>query len=255
MYQNSDESNSEQLLQYLLSEDVKNQLAFEFNLYKHYGVDTVNEKGGRALFNYAFRENVAVSPTLYESIEISVKDQSPVLAQQINQRLIELTNELIKANKKKIVRQYLEKANYVLKRADHELDSINERIVDIKRRYNIIDEKYQGKYVSREIVKGKSTAELTKQSEGLRDKISELRILQEKAKSMMKSYAEMKQVHDKYLLDAQGEIDFVLYVSRPDLPDKRCYPVRWIIVLASTVSALMLAVVIILIRYRSRNRA
>lgn len=46
MYETSEESTSEQLLQYFYSEDVKYQLAKEFELFKRYGIDTVNEKGG-----------------------------------------------------------------------------------------------------------------------------------------------------------------------------------------------------------------
>lgn len=256
MYQNSDESNSEQLLQYLLSEEVKNQVAREFDLYKHYGVDTVNAKGGKALFNYVFQENVVISPTLYESIEISVKDEDPAMAQKINQRLVQLTNSLIQKNKTDIVKQYLKNAEYVLKSADRELDSINNRIVEIKSKYNIVDEKYQGKYLSKEIVKGgKLSEELTKQSEGLKAKGSELVILEGKAKAMLRSYTAMREVYNKYLLDAKGDIDFILYVSKPNLPDKRCFPVRSLIVLVSTFSAVLLTMILILIQYRMKNKA
>jgi capsular polysaccharide biosynthesis protein len=255
MYQNSDESNSEQLLQYLLSDDVRDQLASEFNLYSHYNIDTINTKGGKALFNYAFQENVVISPTLYESIEISVKDEDPYLARSINRRLVELTNSLIQKNKKGVVAQYLENSVRVLNKADLELDSINARIVAIKNQYDIIDEKHQGKYVSKEVVKGGKLSEsLLKQSEGLKQKTSELRILEGKAKAMLKSYGEMKLIHDKYLMDAKGNIDFVLHVSKANLPDKRCYPVRWIIVLVSSSSALLLAVIFILLKNRSNQK-
>jgi len=256
LYQNSEESNSEQLLQYLLSEDIKNQLAKEFNLYERYEIDTLSTKGGKALFNFMYQENFNVSPTLYESIEISVKDEDPAAAQQFNARLIELTNKLIQKNKVDIVKQYLNNAKNVLKSSDKELDSLNQRITEIKMKYNIVDEKNQGKYLSKELVKGGRLAEdVSKQSEGLKERGAELKILDGKIRSTLKSYVEMKKQYDKYLLDAQGNIDFILYVSKPSLPDKRCYPVRWVIVLVSSVSVLLLGIIFSLIKNRLNTQA
>jgi LPS O-antigen subunit length determinant protein (WzzB/FepE family) len=92
-----------------------------------------------------------------------------------------------------------------------------------------------------------------KQSVGLKEKASELRILKGKIRSTLVSYGEMKVQYDKYLMDAQGNIDFILYVSKPSLPDKRCYPVRWIIVLVSSMSVLLLGMIVTLIRHRLKN--
>jgi LPS O-antigen subunit length determinant protein (WzzB/FepE family) len=253
MYQNSEESNSEQLLQYLLSEEVKDQLAKEFNLYSRYGIDTL-EKGGRALFNYMYQENFNISPTLYESIEISVKDEDPAMARKLNSRLIVLTNELIQKNKLSVVNQYLRNAKKVLQASDSELDSLDNQIKKIKSEYNIVDEVNQAKYISKELAKGGSVPEnVMKQSVGLKEKASELRILKGKIRSTLVSYGEMKVQYDKYLMDAQGNIDFILYVSKPSLPDKRCYPVRWVIVLVSSMSVLLLGMIVTLIRHRLKN--
>lgn len=254
MYQNSEESNSEQLLQYLLSEEIKNQLALEFNLYKRYDIDTLTQKGGRALFSYMYQEHFSISPTLYESIEVSVKDEDPQMAKKMNTRLLALTNELIQNNKTYVIKQYLNNARKVLHASDSELDSLDAQVRKIKNDYNIIDEKQQAKYLSKELSGSGNLSEAKlKQSAGLKEKGSELKILNGKIKSTLNSYGEMKKTYDKYLLDAQGNVDFILYVSRPTLPDKRCYPVRWIIVAVSSLSALLLGMIIILIKNRENK--
>jgi capsule polysaccharide export protein KpsE/RkpR len=254
MYQNSDESNSEQLLQYLLSEDVKNKLAKEFNLYGRYGIDTLTTKGGKALFSYMYQENFSISPTLYESIEISVKDEDPFMAKKMNERLIQLTNQLIQHNKMTVINQYLNNAKSVLKASEAEMDSLSKTISSIRKEYNIVDESSQGKYLSKEIAKGGNLSEaLQKQATGIKEKSAELKILNGKIKSALGAYTEMKTQYDKYLMDAQGNIDFILYVSKPNLPDKRCYPVRWIIVLVSSLSAFLLGTVIIIIQNRKKS--
>lgn len=254
MFQNSEESNSEQLLQYLLSEDIKNQLALEFDLYKRYGIDTLTQNGGRALFSYMYQDHFSISPTLYESIEVSVKDEDPQMAKKMNVRLLALSNQLIQNNKTYIVKQYLNNARNVLKASDSELDSLDARIRKIKNEYNIVDEQQQAKYLSKELSGGGNLSEAKlKQFAGLKEKGSELKILNGKIKSTLISYGEMKKTYDKFLLDAQGNVDFILYVSRPTLPDKRCYPVRWLIVTVSAFSALLLGIIIILIKNRKKT--
>ncbi|MCW3078112.1 MAG: hypothetical protein JWO32_2721 [Bacteroidetes bacterium] len=254
LYQHSKESNSEQLLQYLMSEEVKNQLASEFNLYRRYNIDTLTKAGGKTLFGYAFQENFTISPTLYESIEISVKDEDPKMACKINARLISLTNELIQRIKQTVVKQYMVNAEMVIKNSNNELDSLDRAVRKIRSDYDIVDENYQGRYLSKELVKGGALSESRmKQSQGLKEKGTQLKILDGKINSSLRSYSDMKMIYDKYALDAQGNVDHIIYVSKPTLPDKRCYPIRWVIVLISSMSALLLGIGVILIKNREKN--
>ncbi|MBK9283869.1 MAG: hypothetical protein IPM51_06055 [Sphingobacteriaceae bacterium] len=253
MYETSEESTSEQLLQYFFSEDVKYQLAREFELFKRYGIDTINEKGGRALFSYMYQDNFKFSPTLYESIELSVTDTDPVLAQKMNARLIQLTNLLIRQNKQYTMKQYVVNANAIIKSEERELDSLSKEIKKIREEYNIVDEEKQGKELAKEIAKGNSLSEeRAKQAKGIKQKGSDLSVLKGRIRTTLKSMVDIKEQSYKYLLDAQGEIDFVLYVSNPTLPDKRCYPIRSVIVILASLSAAFLTAIILIIRNRGK---
>lgn len=254
LFQNSEESSSEQLLQYFLSEDIKYKLAKEFSLFKRYGVDTMSTSGGKALFNYVFLENVTVSPTIYESIEITVKDEDPRFAQKLNAALIQNTNDLIRETKRKIVRQYLVNTRKVIDIQSKELDSLNNAILKIKTDYNIVDEKNQAKYLSKQMATGSSLNENAQlQAKGLKEKTTELKILDGRIKSTLRSYSKIKEKNDGYLLDAVGEMDFYTYVSKPDLQDKKCSPIRWVIVIVSAISAFFLTLVLILFKNRSKD--
>ena len=46
---------------------------------------------------------------------------------------------------------------------------------------------------------------------------------------------------DNYLLDFNSKISFTNVVSKPTLPDKKCFPIRWVIVTVSSLSAFALA--------------
>ena len=256
MYENSEESTSEQLLQYFFSEDVKYQLAKEFDLFKRYGIDTVNEEGGRALFNYMYQENFKMSPTLYESIELAVIDTDPKMAQKMCSSLIKSTNLLIRTNKQYTMRQYVVNANTIIRSEQKELDSLSTEIKKIKQEYNIVDEEKQSKELAKEIAKGNKLNEnLEKQADGLKKKGSDIGVLKGRIRTTLKAMVDIKEQSYKYLLDSQGEVDFVLYVSSPTLPDKRSYPVRWIIVMLSSLSAAFLTTIIIVIRNRNKSQA
>ncbi len=254
MYQNSEESNSEQLLQYFLSEDVKHHLAKEFNLYDRYGVDTFSMKGGKALFNFAFQSNFKASPTLYESIELNVTDIDPVLAQKFNIYWIKFTNELIRTNKQTTMRQYVVNARKILSDDSREMDSLNEKIKAIKKEYDIVDEDLQAKYISKEMAKGKLLNENTvKQAKGLKEKGSDISLLKGKIKSTLKATVQMKELNYKYLLDSQGDVNFVLYVSNPTKPDKKYFPQRGLIFLLASLSTMLFTIIVILIKNRIKH--
>lgn len=254
LFPNSEESSSEQLLQYLLSEDVKYKLAKDFKLFEKYGIDTVNAKGGKALFNFMYLENFKISPTIYESVEITVKDEDPRLAQQLNIALINNTNLLIKAAKINVVQQYLSSTRKVIDLQSKELDSLSKTIVKIKSDYNILDEKDQAKYLSKQLSTGSSLNENSLLvAKGIKEKGTELQILDVRVKSTLKSYSKIKAKSDKYLMDVSGDMDFYIYVSKPNLQDKKCSPIRWIIVLVSSFSAFFMALVFFLYKSRSKE--
>jgi LPS O-antigen subunit length determinant protein (WzzB/FepE family) len=254
LFRNSEESPSEQLLQYFLSEDVKLKIAKDFNLFSRYGVDTLSTKGGKALFDFMYMENVLISPTIYESIDITIKDEDPAFAQKLNAALVLNTNQLIKESKRNIVNQYLANTKKVIDIQSKELDSLSRSILKIKTDYNILDEKDQSKYLSKQLSTGSSlneNAQLT--VKGIKEKGTELKVLDGRIKSTLKSYTQIKIKNDAYLLDVSGDMDFYVYVSKPNLQDKKCTPIRWIIVMISSLSAFLMTLVFFLYKNRSKE--
>ncbi len=232
MSQNSEESVTEQLMQYLLSEDVKNKICTDFKLFEHYKIDTTKIKGGKALFNFIYSENFKISPTLYESVEIEVKDEDPIFTKQLNWALINTTNSFIKETKAKIIQQYLLNTQKVLYFQNKEIDSMNSIIKKYKTDNNIIDD-------------------LENDKKNKKEKNSDVKILNGKIKATLKSYEKIKIKNDTYFMDANTNIDFITVVSQPNLPDKRCYPVRWVIMLISSISALFFVLILLLIKNRN----
>lgn len=237
----SEESNTEQLLQFFLSEEVKKAVAKKLDLYKHYEVD-INAPGHEALFDLYYKSNISISPTLYESIEIVVKDQSPEMARNVAQALIDETNLLIRNIKKERLMEYILNSNKGISFEATGLDSLNKKINDLRSNYNIIDVGAQAKYLSKKMMGGKPLTENeTKLFEGIKLQNTELEKLWNAANGQQSTMNFFRDQRDKYIFDYNSEISFTNVVSKPTLPDKKFFPVRWLIVTVSSLSALALA--------------
>ncbi len=242
---NSEESNTEQLLQWFNSEEVKNAVARKFDLYNHYDIDTLSDKY-HTYFNLKFKELVSINSTLYESIEISVKDQDPIMAKKIVQALIDETNHLIMSVKKERLKEYILNNQNELKRASLKVDSLKGMIDTIRSNFNLIDVGAQAKYLSKELIKNPNLSESNmKIAQGLKTQKTELDRLGSVIGSEIGTYNYFRNQIDGYMLDYENKISFTNVVSKPTLPDSKCYPVRSLIVAIITISSLLIASVII----------
>lgn len=243
---NSEESNTEQLLQWLNSEEVKNTVAKKFNLYKHYDIDTLGEKH-ETYFNLRYKELVSINSTLYESIEISVKDEDPLLAKQIVQAIMDATNDLIMNSKKQILKEYIHNNENELKVSASAMDSIKTVVNEIKKEFNIIDEISQAKYLSKELSNSSKLSEVnSKTAEGIKTKSVDLDKMKKILAGQIKTYNLLNNQKSLYHLDYANKISFVNVVSKPTLPDSKCYPIRSLIVAIITLSSLVIAGIVIL---------
>ena len=237
----SEESNTEQLLQYFLSEEVKQAVAKKFNLYNHYEVDT-SAKGYKALFDLYFKGNVSINPTLYESIEIVVKDEKPEMARNIAQAMIDETNALIMQIKRERLAEYIANTGKAVESQVKNIDSINYQINELRKKYDIIDVAAQARYLSKKLYSDKPLSEANKITyEGLKTKNVELSKLFSVYSGQANTLNFFLAEKDKYLFDYNSRISFTNVVSKPTLPDKKFFPVRWLIVTISTLSAFALA--------------
>ncbi len=247
----SEESNTEQLLQFFFSEEVKNRVAEKNNLYKHYEVDP-SADGAKSLFDLYFKSNVSISPTLYESIEIIVKDESPKVAQDVAQSMIDETNKFIMETKRERLGEYLNSSFSAINRTSKEIDSINYQINQLRNKYDIIDEASQAKYLSKKLYSDKPLTEANKITyEGLKTKNVELNKLSAVFRGQAKTLRKFIDQKDKYLFDYNSKISFTNIVSKPTLPDKKFFPVRWLIVSISTLSAFALAALFFILSNKS----
>ncbi len=248
----SEESSTEQLLQFMNSEEIKNAMTKRFNLYTVFGIDSLEEKS-HTKFDKYYYEYITVSVTLYESIIINVINESPSLAQKMANALIDETNKFVRAQKKTITDEYIKSYENQLKIASTEIDSIESQLKSIRLNYGILDFKAQSKIIS----KKQSSSSLSNDEQlilkGLKEVGGKYQILQSQLNSELKNYRTFKLEYDKNRLNTNSNLNFTTVVSKANLPDKKHSPERTVIVVLFTLSALLLSLFIILFTHKKQN--
>lgn len=248
----SRESHTEQLLQFFNSDEVKNNLIKKFDLYQHYDIDPSSERAYSKLTSY-YNSNITISSTLYESIDIEVIDESPAFAQKLAYALIDEVNLLVTNLKKEKVKEYIASYSNQLTIKKNEIDSLEARLKFMRTNYGLLDFKSQAKVMTKKMGKGSLSEEDKKMLNGLKEYGGEYILLQEQLAIETSSYKELKLNYDKNLLDLNGHLSYTTIVSKPNLPDKKCSPLRLVIVLIFTLSSLFLASTVTLIGQKNQR--
>ena len=256
-----EEEQVEQMLQILNSDEIRERVISKFDLMKHYRIDTSGRYPMTQL-NKMFEENIAFNRTEYLSVRIDVMDENPNLAAEIANEISDLL-DTVKTRMQQdratqalaiVQKEYLDFNKYLFAREDTlnklrnlgvlDYDSQVERLSEAYGKallanntgvIRTIDEKmavlamYGGLYTS-----------ITQDMEHDREALSRLKTKYEEAK-----------------VDATERIPhkFVVNLAKP--AEKKSYPVRWLIVLVSTMATFILAIVTVLLieniqRIRSR---
>jgi capsular polysaccharide biosynthesis protein len=253
------ESSTEQLLQLLESADIRNTVIHKFKLADHYDIDTT-VKGGLTRLYEAYESHVDVKRTEYESIEIKVLDTDP-------QEACDIVNEIINALNFKARKLQRDKTQEVLvitenhlKLKTHQLDSLTTLLQGLRVKYQILDYGVQVKEVVKSYLKALSGG---KNSGGLKDFDVMMRNLEEKGgeyyeairvyDAILGQYIGVKTDYENVQKDMNKELTYANIVTSPAPADKKTYPIRWLIVLASTVAAnLFLLLIIALMDVRKK---
>jgi uncharacterized protein involved in exopolysaccharide biosynthesis len=246
-----EEQEAEQMLQILSSEEIKARIAEKYHLMRHYGIDSTSRYKRTELDN-EIQNNITFKRTELMSVKIEVLDKDPNIAAGIANDIAALHDSAkIKIQKARIgkaleivEKEYNEKVTYVKNLTDS-LKLLNS--------YGIYDYESQSEVISEQyaiaISKGDNRAIKSLEEKlniigkygstylSLRDK---LELQQNQLNSLQTKYEETK-------VDAEQILPQKFVVSSAFPAEKKSYPIRWIIILVSTVSTLILAILTILL--------
>ncbi len=254
IYVFSDESQSEQMLEIINSLDIKLRTIDVFNLGEVYKISK-DEPQYLTYMLAEFNDNVKFKKTEYETVEISVLDIDPQRACNMCDSIIRFVDEKIglmhKIKHDEVAA--IAKKDYVF--ISHKVDSLEEKLNFFRTEYQILDYRTQAEEITKGMVKvladqqknSSGGKELAQWLKNLSEKGGEYEILDKQQNKLISQKDSIMKVYDQSVSSANKKIIYGQRVQNPIPADKKSYPVRSLILLISTFSALFFALLVVLL--------
>lgn len=239
------ETPTEQMLQVFESDVVRDSVINMYDLYTDYGIDR-EKMSSRAAIIQEYESNIGFRRTEFESVLIEVLDEDPVQARDMVNSIIyhfnckermlqkEKSMELVKILKKQVR----------IKKA--EMDSMEQVLTDIRKNYGILDYSLQTEYATERYLEmisspgsSKRAAEILPLLDALKEKGGEFLSLNEHLWRIRGGYNDLKEQLEGAVRDVEKSLTYCNVITNPEVADKKAYPIRWLIVLVSTLGALL----------------
>lgn len=251
----SEESESEQMLQFFQSKAIRDAIIKKYDLGKRYGIDS-SYKYFQSAIEYEYSQNVSISKTPFESIKIEVLDADPMVACNMVEDIIELYNEkVLKTHRKK----YVEVVKFIEERLEakkQEIDSVEKKLYTLRTEFGIIDYPNQSREVARGFLRtvdgdnaaqNINTREVLKLKENIEQMGGIFTLYNDRYFDLIDEYGKIKMDLDEAQMLANREITYASVISEPYPADKKAYPVRWVIVVLAALGAFLVSFIAILV--------
>lgn len=240
----SDESESEQMLEILQSDEIKFQVIESFDLYEHYGVSKDDKNNIWKILKY-YNGNVTITKTPNEAIIITAVDKDPQVASDIVDSIINFYDKkVLKLNTEKseeIVKIY--KKEYLKKL--REIDSLGNILKSYRTEYGLLDMSAQVEKYTEAIYMGRSLDEARLVLGNWQEFGSEYHKNDSLFYYALSDMHVSKVIYEEAVRDANKVQTYAFVISKPYPADKKSYPIRWMIVLFSTLGAFLAGAIII----------
>ena len=258
----SDESESEQMLEIVNSQDIKLRMFDAFNLPEVYRIPRKDPHFLTYMLD-RYNTNVGAYKTEYETVEIKVLDQDPKRASDMCDSIIHFYNLKVREMHRIKNLEMVQMTTTGLEKKYKELDTLLIQLDAMREKYGILDYNTQAGEVTRgymeALATGRGSTSDAQKIKNLYDNLSskgaETHWLETRYNFLVKVIDSLTVQHEVHLNEANKVITYCHVVQHPLPADKKSYPVRWLIVLFSTLSAVFLAsLVFLVLDYRKENK-
>ncbi len=246
-----EEEQAEQMLQILNSNEIRAKIVEKFNLLEHYDIDSDSKFKFTKLYE-EYSSNISFSRTEYMAVEIEVVDKDPQFAADIANEIADLY-DTVKNNlqKQRSIEGFLI-VQSTYRELQEEIQWKEDSLTKL-RKLGIHDYESQAERLNeawaREIGKGNIQAAglIEAKLDTLAKYGSAYVSLRDALEYEKKMLTEMRAKYEEAKVDAERVIPQKFVVDHAFKPEKKSYPVRWVIVLISTFATLLMAVIIIIL--------
>lgn len=256
----SDESETEQMLQWFNSRDIMDSIILHYDLPAHYGIPR-DHKHYHSVMQYMYNRNVRISKTQFESVNIEVLDTDPVRARDMVNSIIDFYNKKIRQIHRTKYAEVVASYKHMIDLKHDEIDSVLHQHQILRTEYGIIDYNNQ----TREIARGHlrtvdgtnsqhiNTDEVARLKSNIEEKGGDFIYYNSMIYTLLEQLGNLNKEYDDALMHYTKEFTYTNMVSHPVVPDKKATPIRWLILMYTVIAAAFFSVVIIAIIENSRS--
>ncbi len=246
-----EDEQAEQLMQILNSNKIRDRIISKFNLMEHYGIDSTSRYKYSRLFD-EYERNIKFRRTQFMAVQITVFDQDPQMAADIANNIAELLDTVKNNMQHQRAVQGLRIVDDEYRSLQAEMQVIVDSLVTLGE-LGVNDVEYQSQVLNQQmaisVMNGNRTAQAALQKKldvlgkyggiymslknALEFKTEQLTLLQSKLKEAR--------------VEANERIPQKFIVSDAFKAERKSYPIRWLILVVSTLSALFLAIIVIMV--------
>lgn len=276
-----EEVQAEQLIQLVNSDAVKRAIIEKYDLVKHYEIDPNSPKWRSDLLK-TYDSNITVDRTMLMSVKVEVMDEVPEIAAGIANDISglvdsawnDITRERASMAMQIIEGEYFSKLEFMQIIEDSMRKVSQLGVYDYDLQSRMIDREYYQVLADYHEANGQ-LLELTKQygydnnavvdARARRRGAEEALKVLDKKKDLIATYGsqylklqqliiantnefwQIKRRYDEAKIDMENNLPFKFVVNVAETPDKKAYPVRWLIVVLTAISSFVLCLGVILL--------
>ncbi|MES2778624.1 MAG: hypothetical protein V4651_01885 [Bacteroidota bacterium] len=231
---------TEQFMQLLESGDLKARIINKFKLIEHYHIDP-NNANKNYLVDIQYNKNIKVKRTDFNSIEISVLDESPQMSADIANGVMMMSDTIKTEIKRRVALQAHEIIAKEYENKVAMIDSLKQVMKDMGEKgvYALPEQSIRLSEASG----GPSNA----QRKTLGEYSGEYTLVYQMLRYEAENLSELRMRLEQSKVDARGEMSNIFIVGSAYAPDQKATPVRSIIVLLSVLSAFVMACIAIVV--------
>ena len=246
-----EDDQAEQLLQILNSNRIRDRVMRKFNLMRHYDIDSTSDVKYSNLFK-EYDNNITFRRTEFMAVQISVYDKDPQMAADIANTIA----SLLDSAKNDMMRQRSVKGFKVVEAEYNSMKAEKDKIVDsliTLGSLGVNDVESQSQVLNQQfaisIMNGNKTAQAALQKKlDVLGKYGGIYMalknsLEFKTEQLILLETKFKQAK----VDAEENLPQKFIVSDAYKAERKSYPMRWLIIIVSTVAALFLSIIVIMV--------
>ncbi|MBX2980004.1 MAG: hypothetical protein KF905_11970 [Flavobacteriales bacterium] len=252
-----DEQDAEQLLQMLESDRVRDRVSETFELMEVYRIKP-DAKHRMSDLQKAYDEHIKFEYTKFGSVRVTVRDPKAERAADIANYIADQVDSVWK----EMAQERADKGFAVVERKVKQLED-NIRMMDDSLRqlrqlgvhdYHTQSERYN-EYLGAAIVKGDQRAirEFEDRFKVLAEHGGAYVTIQDRIFNETKRLSILRMKLEQAQADRDSDLPHKFVVNRAQASDKKAYPIRWLVVAISTIAALLLALLLIVVQENIRK--